>query len=111
MTITSDWDPEELWKCQQEDPELKSVIHGLEMDKHPTTEEIAAESSVVKAYQAQWNILKLVSGCLHRVWESEDGQSSRTLMIVPKVRIPEVLNELHNGPSGGHIYITKTLEE
>ena len=90
MTITSDWDPEKLRKCQQEDPDLKSVIHGLEMNKRSTREEIAAESPVAKAYWAQWNSLKLVSGCLHRVWESEIWQSSRALMIIPKVRIPAI---------------------
>ena len=34
-----------------------------------------------------------------------------TSSVVPKVRIPEVLNELHNGPSGGHMGITKTLKK
>ena len=96
LTITSYWDPEELRKCRQEDPDLKCVIHGLEMNKRPTRGEIAAESPVAKAYWAQKNSLKLVSGCLHRVWERKNGQTSRALIIVPKVRNPEVLNELHN---------------
>ncbi len=50
-------------------------------------------------------------GCLHRVWKSENGQTSRVLMVVPKVRIPEVLNVQYKGPRGGHLRITKTLEK
>ena len=82
VRLMTDWDPEELWKCQQEDPDLKCVINGLQINKRPTREEIATERIGSKAYWAQWNSLKLVSGCLHRVWESEDGQSSRALIIV-----------------------------
>ena len=81
------------------------------MSARRSREEIAAESPVAKAYWAQWNSLKLVSGCLHRVWESEDGQSSRNVMIVSKVRIPKVVNELHYGPREEHMGITRTLEK
>ena len=52
-----------------------------------------------------------MSDRLNRAWETEDWQFSRSLLIVPKVRTPEVRNELHNGPSGGHTGITKTLKK
>ncbi|CAD7002082.1 unnamed protein product [Ceratitis capitata] len=32
-------------------------------------------------------------------------------IVVPKLRIPDVLKEFHNGLSGGHLGITKTLEK
>ena len=58
----------------------------------------------------KWSSLKLVCVCLHSVWISEKGQSFRALTIVPNVRIPVVVNQLHNGPCGGHLKVTTTLE-
>ncbi|XP_059223137.1 uncharacterized protein LOC131996950 [Stomoxys calcitrans] len=41
---------------------------------------------------------------------SEDGKTSRNLIIVPDSKIIDILAELHDGPSGGHLGITKTAE-
>uniref|UniRef100_W8B595 RNA-directed DNA polymerase n=1 Tax=Ceratitis capitata TaxID=7213 RepID=W8B595_CERCA len=111
VTQAEEWEASNLRKCQQEDPDLELVMHGLEVNRRPSKEQMAAESPIAKAYWAQWNSLELISGCLHRVWENEDGQCSRKLIVVPKLRIPDVLKEFHNGPSGGHLGITKTLEK
>lgn len=68
------------------------------MNKRPPREEMVAESTIAKAYWGESNSLKLVSGCFHCVWESENGHSSRALMMIPKVRIPKILNELSLKP-------------
>ena len=95
----------------QGDPDMHDVMHEVELKKCATSVEIDSESLVANAYWADRSSLKLVCGCLHHVWKSEDSQSSRTLLVVSKIRIPKVLNELHNDPSGGHLKITTTLEK
>ena len=103
MTVTSDWDPEEQRICQQEDPDLKCMIHGLEMNKLPTREEIVKESPGVNAYWAQWNSLKLVSGCLHRVWEAKI-QSSDDYPEGKNTRISQpAAQRISVGQSGYHL--------
>ncbi|XP_049307262.1 uncharacterized protein LOC125777124 [Bactrocera dorsalis] len=106
-----DWTPHRIRINQLEDPDLVKLIIAKENGVRPPKEQISNESPMAKAYWAQWNSINLVNGYLHRTWESEDGKQSRLLIIVPKSMIPKVLKEYHNGPSGGHLGITKTIEK
>ncbi|KAJ8962560.1 hypothetical protein NQ318_000953 [Aromia moschata] len=45
----------------------------------------------------------------HRKWESPDGVSAVYQLVLPKARIHQVLEELHNSPTGGHFGVTRTL--
>ncbi|KAJ8950917.1 hypothetical protein NQ318_008355 [Aromia moschata] len=58
---------------------------------------------------AKWNSLVLSDGLLKRVLEKSDGTEERKQLIVPRNRVPEVLEEIHNGSTGGHLGVTKTL--
>ncbi|XP_075168511.1 uncharacterized protein LOC142240690 [Haematobia irritans] len=102
----TDWSTE-----QRKDPILRKIISAKEEDKKPSKKDIAAESPLMKSYWAQWDSLCLVNGTLQRKWESEDGKNSRNLIIVPDSKVNDVLTEFHNGPSGGHLGITKTAEK
>ncbi|XP_049314463.1 uncharacterized protein LOC125778892 [Bactrocera dorsalis] len=106
-----DWTPHRIRINQLEDPDLAKLVMAKENGVRPPKEQISSESPTAKAYWAQWNSINLVNGYLHRTWESEDGKHSRLLIIVPKSMIPKVLKEYHNGPSGGHLGITKTIEK
>ncbi|KAJ8955258.1 hypothetical protein NQ318_000285 [Aromia moschata] len=53
--------------------------------------------------------LCLRDGLLHRKWESPDGVSAVYQLVLPKARIHQVLEELHNSPTGGHFGVTRTL--
>lgn len=113
LGISSDerWSPTQIQRDQELDPDLKSIIEAKKNERRPSKQEIASKSPVEKAYWTQWNSLKLNSGCLYRTWESEDGKESKDLIVVPRSRISEVLQELHNGPSGGHLGVNKTVEK
>ena len=37
-------------------------------NKLPTRNDKFTESSIIKAYWAQWDSLKLINGCLYRNW-------------------------------------------
>ena len=94
----------------QEDPELEGALHKVELNQCTTIGEITTGRPVTKSYWAERSSLKLVYGCLHRVWKSENGQTFRVLMVVPRVGIPDVLNVQYKCPRGGHLRDMKSLE-
>jgi len=105
------WSSELLQQEQERDPDLRKIVEAMRSGQRPNKQEISGESATTKAYWAQWQSLKLHDGCLHRVWESEDGKSNRDLLVIPKCRVNEVLTEFHNGASGGHLGINKTFDK
>ncbi|KAJ8946273.1 hypothetical protein NQ318_023123, partial [Aromia moschata] len=81
-------------------------------------------SSVIRKLDAQENSVRKITGdrtglsgiplvlsdgLLKRVLEKSDGTEERKQLIVPRNRVPEVLEEIHNGSTGGHLGVTKTL--
>ena len=111
-TITDDhWGDEELRKDQEQDADLKKVLEWKRTGRRPTWNEVAHLAPSLKTYWAQWDSLTLEDGILKRVLESADGTQNRLQLLVPKRRIPEVLRQLHDGTSGGHFGVHKTLEK
>lgn len=108
MTITSaeEWEGSHLRRSQQENPDLEPATHGLDMNRWPRKEQKSAGSPFAKA-----QLRCLRSGYLHRIWENKDGQCLRNLIVVSKLRIPFVLKEFNNGPSGRLPEIAKILEK
>ena len=58
---------------------------------------------------AQWDLLVLRDGLLHRQWESGDGRQSHLQLVVPHSLTHDVLPALHDDPSAGHLGMRKTL--
>ena len=96
---------------QRNDPVLVKIITALEEDKRPTRNVMSAESALMKSYWAQWNSLKVINGCLYRIWESADGKTSTNLIVVPTANISDVIKRFHVDSSGGHLGVTKTIEK
>ena len=48
---------------------------------------------------------------LKRKWESADGTKHRMQTVIPGSRTTEILDEMHCGPSGGHLGVNKTLDK
>ncbi|KAJ8946106.1 hypothetical protein NQ318_010405 [Aromia moschata] len=94
---------------QENDPNLKPIVNWKKEDRKPTWEEVSRYSPTVKSYWAQWNSLVLSDGLLKRVLEKSDGTEERKQLIIPRNRVPEVLEEIHNGSTGGHLGVTKSL--
>ncbi|KAJ8945288.1 hypothetical protein NQ318_002745 [Aromia moschata] len=107
--VNDDWQSEKVLKDQENDPNLKPIVNWKKEDRKPTWEEVSRYSPTVKSYWAQWNSLVLSDGLLKRVLEKSDGTEERKQLIVPRNRVPEVLEEIHNGSTGGHLGVTKTL--
>jgi hypothetical protein len=58
---------------------------------------------------AQWKSLVVRDGVLERLWESVDGRPKTAQVVIPRIKVKEVLTEMHGGPSGGHFGANKTL--
>ncbi|GBM77913.1 Transposon Ty3-I Gag-Pol polyprotein, partial [Araneus ventricosus] len=111
-TTVDPWSSCEIQKAQLEDPAIKPILEKkLNSAERPSWQEIAPESPATKRYWALWDSLHLKDGVLYRKWESDDGNSCRWQLILPKSRIPEVLRETHDSISGGHFGVMKTLSK
>ena len=64
----------------------------------------------LKGYWAQWESLTLENGLMKRAWESADGRDMVMQLIVPRSKVQSVLKEMHDGTSGGHLGVNKTLD-
>ncbi|KAJ8962150.1 hypothetical protein NQ318_018107 [Aromia moschata] len=109
IEVEDEWSSEELKKCQNKDSDLKLIRNWLKNGVRPTWQEVSRYGTTIKGYWAQWNSLCLRDGLLHRKWESPDGVSAVYQLVLPKARIHQVLEELHNSPTGGHFGVTRTL--
>ncbi|GFW09580.1 retrovirus-related Pol polyprotein from transposon 412 [Trichonephila clavipes] len=104
------WSDEKVREDQMVDPDIKPLIEFMESSSNkPSWQDISAYSPTTKQYWALWNSLHLRNGVLYRKFESEDGKTFRWQLVLPRSRIPEVLKELHDSPTGGHFGVMKTL--
>ncbi|GBN01476.1 hypothetical protein AVEN_209205-1, partial [Araneus ventricosus] len=111
-TTVDPWSSCEIQKALLEDPAIKPILEKkLNSADRPSWQEIAPESPATKRYWALCDSLHLKDGVLYRKWESDDGNSCRWQLILPKSRIPEVLRETHDSASGGHFGVMKTLSK
>jgi hypothetical protein len=110
-TSTPDpWSNEQLKKEQREDLDIKPIVEymGLSSTK-PNWQQVSTLSPNTKYYWALWDSLHLRNGVLYRKWESDDGKTTRWQLVVPRSKIPAILEELHSSPAGGHFGVMKTL--
>ncbi|KAJ8953410.1 hypothetical protein NQ318_023527, partial [Aromia moschata] len=109
IEVEDEWSSEELKKSQEKDSDLKLIRNWLKNGVRPTWQEVSRYGTTIKGYWAQWSSLCLRDGLLHRKWESPNGVSAVYQLVLPKARIHQVLEELHNSPTGGHFGVTRTL--
>ncbi|KAJ8956090.1 hypothetical protein NQ318_016543 [Aromia moschata] len=74
--VNDDWQPDELLRDQENDPNLKPIVNWKKEGRKPTWEEVSRYSPTVKSYWAQWNSLVLSDGLLKRVLEKSDAYRS-----------------------------------
>jgi hypothetical protein len=56
-------------------------------------------------------VAALRNGILERNWESVDGRSTIAQIVIPRSKVKDLLTEVHDGPSGGHLGINKSLNK
>ena len=105
------WDTDDLQAQQDADISLRQVISWLEEDCMPLTFPKHSSADV----QILWNqrhSLMLQNGVLYRKWKDipNGGSEKKLQLVLPRHLISEVLSELHNSPTGGHMGVARTLE-
>jgi hypothetical protein len=105
------WDPVALRTEQLNDPDIGPILQKAETGQRPAWKDIAARSPTYKSYWAQWKSLFVTKGILERNWESANGLSKIPQIVVPWSRVKDVLTELYDGPSRGHLGVNKTLNK
>ncbi|KRY36494.1 Uncharacterized protein T01_4900 [Trichinella spiralis] len=94
---------------QEDDPEIQQVITWLStnnwQDKTPEG------NRKLKSFWAQRRRIKMTNGVLTREWEALGTNKKTLLPVIPRTRVPEVLDLIHNHPTGGHLGVAKSLEK
>ncbi|KAJ8912994.1 hypothetical protein NQ315_002871, partial [Exocentrus adspersus] len=107
-----EWGADTLAREQQEDPDVGDIVQWkMEGKERPAWQEISNRSPTFKGYWALWDSLAIENNLLKRVWESPDGKEKNYQTILPRKRVPEVLQAVHSGVGGGHFGINKTLDK
>ncbi|UFO01039.1 hypothetical protein LOK48_06560 (plasmid) [Wolbachia endosymbiont of Corcyra cephalonica] len=107
--IDNEWTSDSMRKSQEEDSDLKPILGWMQSGQKPRWGDVSALSPLTKSYWAQWDSLTLENGVLCRKWESNDGKDITTQVIIPRSKVPSILRHVHDGVSGGHLGVKKTL--
>lgn len=108
--VNDEWAPTKIREDQENDPVLKKIRQWKEENQRPTWQEVSKLAPAIKSYWAQWDSFILEDGLLKRVFENDDGSENRKQLVIPKDKVAEVLRQLHDSPSGGHLGVKKTLQ-
>jgi hypothetical protein len=103
--------PEEIRAEQLIDEDIQPVVKWMEeSSEKPPWEVIAPYSQTTKVYCVQWQNLKLTNGVLYRIWETPSGDATVLQLVLPKSLRHEVLQQLHDTKTSGHLGVAnKTL--
>ncbi|MEW8544524.1 MAG: integrase zinc binding domain-containing protein, partial [Candidatus Thiodiazotropha sp.] len=106
-------DPEmEKWKkAQVLDPVLSVLYKWLELNKRPDWEYISDLDGETKTYLSQWSSLILHKGVICRKYLDTKTDTYFFQILVPSSMRDEILIELHDHVTGGHLGSTKTMDK
>ena len=104
------WTRLELRDMQMADPDISLLVGWKESSKpRPEWPSVSQECCAVKAYWSQWDRLEVLNGVLYRRWESDAGDATQWQLVVPQSLRDQVLREMHDAKTAGHLGVTKTL--
>lgn len=109
-TVDTEWSNESMRTAQQEDEDIKPILQWLQAGTaRPKWSDVAGLSAASKNYWAQWKSLVIHNGLLCRKWETTRGHDSYLQLVLPRLKVKEILQEFHGGVTGGHLGVKKTL--
>ncbi|CAK1598545.1 unnamed protein product [Parnassius mnemosyne] len=107
--LSNEW-KDSLQHAQQEDSDIKPILEWMKASApKPKWSDVSAMSSTTKSYWAQWDSLLIQDGVLCRKWKNGRGDRCHLQMVVPKAKVPDILQLYHSGCSGGHLGVKRTL--
>ena len=105
------WTSEQLQDVQMEDDTIGPIARILKKGGiRPPWSSIASLNEATKLYWAQWDSLRLKDGVVYRLWETPSGDSTVWQLLLPRKLREEVLQQLHESETSGHLGISKTLQ-
>ena len=104
-------DTEEEWRqAQRADADLAPLIRWMtESTTRPAWQQVSPESSVTKCLWRDWEMLRLTNGVLQRRWVSTRSRPDYWVVLVPRARRRDLVEEIHGGMTSGHLGEKKTL--
>lgn len=106
------WTSEQLKQAQEKDLTNGPILRWMgESSNRPLEPDVQEADRSVKRLLLQWERLVRRDGVLYRKWISVDGHSTRLKLVTPRSLVPEILQQLHSSPVGGHLRILKTTEK
>lgn len=109
-TVNEEWSDDVMQEAQQEDRDIQPIYDWISAGaSKPKWCEVAPMSTVTKSYWAQWESLVMHNRVLCRKWESVNGKDAHLQVVVPRKRVSDVLRFFHDGASGGHLGVKRTL--
>ena len=112
-TDSNECDPDqEKWKqAQVDDPGISVLYNGIQHNIRPTWDEISHMDDETKTYWAQWSRLVLHNGVLCRKYFDTNTDTEFLQIVLPKSLREEILTQLHDHETAGHLGSTKTMEK
>ena len=103
---------ENLPELQQTDHELGPLIkRRLESERKPDIDEVSAEPEATKRLIYQWERLEVRNGLVYRRNEGKPGEIDTLQLLTPRQIVNDVLQASHEGQTGGHFGIKRTLDQ
>jgi hypothetical protein len=102
-------DVESIIAAQRADSELNKIIQWKLLSIKPDWKVVAPLSIMLKYYWNRYDSFILKDDILYYLWQGEKENSNKHKIVLPKVLVPDVLKELHDTPTGGHLGVRKTL--
>ena len=110
------WSHDELVRMQEEEPAISDAIQWkTTRGEKPPWDEISHEGVDLKALSSQWTNLEVRDGLLCRRFLSEetknlpDEETVIFQVVAPRKILREILKQVHNHKTAGHLGVTKTL--
>lgn len=100
---------DDLAQAQRDDPELTLLIHLKQVSDDNDTE--TQQNASLKKYSSVWGQLELQDQRLVRVPPPYSNAASKVQVVLPKMLVASVLNQLHSSVTGGHLVIQKLQEK
>uniref|UniRef100_A0AAV2IY46 Gypsy retrotransposon integrase-like protein 1 n=1 Tax=Knipowitschia caucasica TaxID=637954 RepID=A0AAV2IY46_KNICA len=110
QTLFQGWTVEQLTTAQKTDPDIAPVWQWVDSGcSRPPWSTIAPYSPATKAYWSQWKRLYMKDGVLMRKFFSSEGQTFFPQVLLPHALRKAVMEQMHDGPVGGHFGGERTL--
>ena len=105
-----EWSKSRLQDAQCQDGDIGPIVRWLKGGgKRLPWPDVTSCSPATKGYWAQWDSLCIKDGLVFRLWETPAGGATVPQLLLPKQFRQEVLHQLHNTITTGHLGVSKTL--